>query len=108
MIPFDFLQVRPRSGLGKNDLPCDPRPHSSTDPLEAQGSFRQSDPRRGHLEPGSGEGVEESQPPQAQGDTGQVHKAQNRQGRGILYTAIICDSLKVWNRNVSKESNSSL
>ena len=84
MIPFDFLQVRPRSGLGKNDLPCDPRPHSSTDPLEAQGSFRQSDPRRGHLEPGSGEVVEESQPPQAQGDTGQVHKAQNRQGRGTL------------------------
>jgi hypothetical protein len=51
MIPLDFLQVRARSGIGKNDLPGGPGPQGPTDPLEAQGGLRERHPRRGHLEP---------------------------------------------------------
>ena len=64
MIPLDFCQVRPWSGLGKNDLPRRPGPQGPADPLEAQGGFRQGYPRRGHLEPVGCEVVDESQPPQ--------------------------------------------
>ena len=70
MIPLDFLQVRARSGIGKNNLPGGPDPQGPTDPLEAQGSLRKRHPRRGDLEPAGFQMLDESQPPQAKGDTG--------------------------------------
>jgi hypothetical protein len=87
MIPLDFLQVRARSGIGKKDLPGGPGPQGPTDPLEAQGGLRERHPRRGHLEPAGLQVLDESQPPQAKGDTGQVHEAQDGQRRCTLVIA---------------------
>jgi hypothetical protein len=40
MIPLDFLHVRPRRGIGKNDLSGSPGPQGPADPLEAQESAK--------------------------------------------------------------------
>ena len=85
MIPLDFLHVRPRRGIGKNDLSGSPGPQGPADPLEAQRGFRQGHPRRRHLEPASFEVLEESQPPQAKAETGQMDEAQDGQrGRTLI------------------------
>ena len=88
MIPLDFLHVRPRCGIGHNDLPSSPCPQGTANPLEAQGGFRQGHPRRGHLEPASGEVLNEGQTPQTKGDTGEVHEAQDRQQGGGVYEIV--------------------
>jgi hypothetical protein len=75
MLPLDFRHVRTRTRIGKNDLPCGPRPQGPTAPLEAPRGFRQRHPRRGHLEPAGLWVLEESQAPYAQRHTGQMHKA---------------------------------
>ena len=85
MIPLDFLHVRTRRGIGKNDLSGSPGPQGPAAPLEAQRGFRQGHPRRRHLEPASFEVLEESQPPQAKAETGQMDEAQDGQrGRTLV------------------------
>ena len=84
MIPLDFRQVRPRTRIGKNDLPRGPSSQGPTDPLEAQRGFRQRDPRRTHLEPAGRQVFEEEQAPHAKRHTGQMDKAQDGQRRRTL------------------------
>ena len=85
MIPFDFLQVRARGGLGKKYLPDGPGPQGSADPLETQGRLWESHPGRRHLEPAGLQVLKEGQAPQAKGDTGQMDKAQDGQrGRTLV------------------------
>ena len=79
MIPLDFLHIRTRGGIGKNDLPGSPSPQGPAHPLEAQRGFRQGHSRRGHVQPAGLHGLEEHSPPQTQGETGQMHKAQDGQ-----------------------------
>ena len=84
MIPLDFLHVRPRCGIGQNDLPGRPCPQGTANPPEAQGASGR-DTRRGHLEPTSGEVLNKGQAPQTKGETGQGHEAQDRQrGRTLV------------------------
>ena len=64
----------PEVCIGKNDLSGSPGPQGPADPLEAQRGFRQGHPRRRHLEPASFEVLEESQPPQAKAETGQMER----------------------------------
>jgi hypothetical protein len=85
MVPLNFLQVRARSGIGKNDLPRRPGPQGPAKQLEAQRGFRQGHPRRGDLKPAGLQMLEEGQTPQAERETGQVHEAQDGQrGRTLV------------------------
>jgi hypothetical protein len=79
MIPLNVRQVRTRTRMGKNDLPCGPRPQGPTAPLEAQRGCRQRDPGRTPLEPAGLQGRAEGQAPPAKRHPGQLDKAQDGQ-----------------------------
>src|SRR3989442_15646456 len=104
MIPLDFLHVRTRRGIGKNDLSGSPGPQGPADPLEAQRGFRQGHPRRRHLEPAGLQVLEESQPPQAKGETGQMDEAQDGQRGRTLEVPPAKMLFQVADRQLDRES----